>query len=119
MVDDDYVTRKLVSISLGKSGISVISLEDSLEILKKAREIQPDLIMLDQMMPGKSGMDALSELKAEVDLQKIPVVIMSAKSQRADIQRCLDNGAADYLVKPVSMKELEHRLLQHIPGFQN
>ena len=110
MVDDDWVSRKLISYSLEVGGYEVHTLENSLDTVQVARDLNPSLILLDLMMPMKSGYTTLLELKAEDDLKTIPVIIMSAKSQDDEIQSCLDSGAADYLVKPVGLKELHARL---------
>lgn len=112
MVDDDWVSRKLVSHSLKANGFEVLCLEDSLNALETARDWRPDLILLDLMMPMKSGYATLLEFKADPGLEAIPVIIMSAKSQEDEMASCREGGAADYLVKPVGFKDLRRRIRQ-------
>ncbi len=115
VVDDDQGLRELVRISLEHEGYRVIQAANGLECLSAVREQQPDLVILDVMMPEMDGLEACSRLR---EFSHVPVLMLTAKVQSIDIITGLDKGADDYLIKPFNMDELTARiraLLRRVP----
>lgn len=98
-MDDDNFLRKVYKAELGEQGYDVILAADGEEGLEKARISDPDLIILDMIMPKKNGFEVLTELQKDSNTRNIPVIILSNLGQDDDIKKGLDLGAVDYLVK--------------------
>lgn len=98
-VDDDNFLRKVYQSELSEQGYEVILAADGEEGLEKAQINDPDLIILDMIMPQKSGFEVLTELQSNPATKDIPVIILSNLGQDDDIKKGLDLGAVDYLVK--------------------
>lgn len=115
VVDDDQGLRELVRISMEHEGYNVIQAANGVECVSAVREQQPDLVILDVMMPEMDGLEACSRLR---EFSRVPVVMLTAKVQSIDIVTGLDKGADDYLIKPFNMDELSARvraLLRRVP----
>lgn len=106
VIEDEDDIRELLIYALRKDGYSVIGVSSGEEGLRKARSEEPDLIVLDLMLPGMDGLDVCRVLKSEDNGKKIPVIIVSAKGEEADIIAGLELGADDYITKPFSPKIL-------------
>lgn len=102
--DDEDVLRSLIRATL--AGYTVIEARDGEEALAHARELHPDLILLDMMMPGRSGLDVLAELRRDPKLARTPVVMLTARTQVADRDAAEAAGADRYLGKPFSPLQL-------------
>lgn len=109
-VDDEPHILKLVSFSLAAGGFEVIEASDGLSAIEVAAAEQPDLILLDVMMPALDGYEACRRLKENPATVGIPVVMLSAKSQKAEQEVGIAVGAADYICKPFTPKELVSRV---------
>jgi two-component system alkaline phosphatase synthesis response regulator PhoP len=105
-VDDEPHILKLVAFSLRSGGFEVLEATDGLAAIEIARAEQPDLILMDVMMPALDGFEACRRLKADPATAEIPVVMLSAKSQKAEQAAGLDSGATEYICKPFTPKEL-------------
>lgn len=105
-VDDDPCVRDLVSFNLEAEGIVVHAFESARDIEEAVRRLQPDLIMLDVMMPGRDGYSVLRSLKGCDDTRGIPVVLLSAKASDAEIWDGWQAGADYYLTKPFRVDQL-------------
>lgn len=105
-VDDDPCVRDLVSFNLEAEGIVVHAFESARDIEEAVRRLQPDLIMLDVMMPGRDGYSVLRSLKGCDDTRSIPVVLLSAKASDAEIWDGWQAGADYYLTKPFRVDQL-------------
>jgi CheY-like chemotaxis protein len=103
--DDEDVLRSLIRASLGDE-FAVHEASDGDEALSQARVLRPDLILLDMMMPGRSGIEVLEELRREPDLAATPVVMLTARTQAADREAAEQAGASRFLAKPFSPLEL-------------
>ena len=90
---------------------------DGLEASEKIKEVRPDLVLLDLIMPGKNGFEVLEEMKADKDLKNIPVIILSNLGQESDVDKGKSLGAEDYLIKSdISMKEVIETIKRHMGG---
>lgn len=105
MCDNERLLRELVRASLDSS-YEIVEASDGNESLRLARETQPDLIILDMEMPGKSGLEVLAELRVDPHLTETPVVLLTAHAQAADRLAGVEAGADLYLTKPFSPLEL-------------
>jgi two-component system, sensor histidine kinase and response regulator len=99
VVEDDPFYSKIYKTKLAKEKIESQIVSNGNEALKVVKELVPGLILLDLIMPGKDGFETLAELKSDPVLQGVPVIVLSNLSQEEDIQRIMDLGAAEYLVK--------------------
>lgn len=98
-VDDDSFLRKVYDSELTEHDYDVVLAVDGQDGLDKARSVDPDLIILDMVMPKKNGFEVLTELQSDPATAHVPVIILSNLGQQADRQKGLDLGAVDYLVK--------------------
>jgi DNA-binding response OmpR family regulator len=110
VVDDDPVIQKLLKVNFEMEGYRVVSAADGAEGLEQARAENPDIIILDIMMPRMNGLEALVALKGDATTQGIPVILLSAKAQAGDVQAGLDRGADAYVTKPFDPLELLDRV---------
>jgi CheY-like chemotaxis protein len=100
--DDEPVLRMLVRATLDQGNYTVIEACDGDEALARTRSHRPDLILLDMMMPGRSGSDVLAELRADPATAETPVIMLTARAQAADREAMNAAGANHYLTKPFS-----------------
>ncbi len=110
IADDDTDIRDLVVFKLEQAGHTVIAVGDGLAALEGARRERPDLCVLDLMMPGLSGLDVCADLRRNEATASIPVIMLTAKAQEADVTAGFATGADDYVVKPFSPRELVSRV---------
>jgi two-component system phosphate regulon response regulator PhoB len=110
VVEDDPDIRELISYNLGKEGYTVAGAENGELALRIIGTTNPDLILLDIMLPGADGLDVLRSLKGDPATAKIPVILATAKSEDGDIVTGLELGADDYMTKPFSPKVLIARI---------
>ena len=110
IVDDTDVNRVVLSAILGSAGFEVLQAVDGEEALRVARTAQPDLVLLDVMMPKLDGWQVLAAIQADPLLREIPVVFLTAKGDAADKIRGLELGAADYVTKPFDTEEVLARV---------
>lgn len=112
-VDDEPHILKLVSFSLAARGFEMLEASDGLAALEIAEREHPDLILLDVMMPMLDGYETCRRLKSNPGTADIPVVMLSAKSQKAEQAVGLEAGALDYITKPFTPKDL----VEQVRGF--
>ena len=110
LAEDDADIRFLVTFKLTQAGYQVRVFGDGLSALADARENPPELAVLDAMMPGLSGLEVCRELRKDPATAKIPVIILTALAQEADIAAGFAAGAADYIVKPFSPRDFAMRV---------
>ena len=99
VIEDDKFLRELISQKLIKEGYEAVKVADGEKGVKAVKEEKPDLILLDLVLPGISGFEALAQIKEDPVLAEIPVIVLSNLSQKNDIEKALKMGADDYLVK--------------------
>ncbi len=105
-VDDELDVLLIVKTTLQSEGYEVETASDGTDALALAREVSPDLILLDMMMPGMSGLDVLRELKADDSICTIPVIMLTGLSEKDKIQKALVSGTDYYIVKPFDHQDL-------------
>ena len=108
--DDDPDILELVTFRLERSGYTVIQAHDGEEALQLALERKPDLAVLDVMMPKLDGFELTRRLRAEDATSRMPIILLTAKSQDVDVQQGFEAGADDYIRKPFSPDELRARV---------
>jgi two-component system phosphate regulon response regulator PhoB len=110
LVEDEAPIREMVKIVLEQSGFETIEAEDYDIALEKIGEPYPDLILLDWMLPGGSGVQLAKKFKQLEFVKDIPIIMLTARGEEEDKVRGLDAGADDYVTKPFSPKELIARI---------
>ena len=110
IVEDEPAQREVLSYNIQAEGYQVLTAEAGDEALMIVRETPPDVIVLDWMLPNVSGIEVCRQLKMGADTARIPVIMLSARSEEVDKIRGLETGADDYITKPYSVAELLARL---------
>jgi twitching motility two-component system response regulator PilH len=106
VVDDSPTDRQYLSDILAKSGYAVTIAENAEEALVKVKQLRPDLVLMDVVMPGQSGYQATRALSKDSSTKDIPVIMCTTKGQETDRIWGMRQGARDYIVKPVNQAEL-------------
>lgn len=107
IIEDEPSYVDAVGSALNREGIGLETADDGRQGLIRFRETRPDVVLLDLMLPGLSGIDVLKRIRAE---SEVPVIVLSAKDAEADVVLALELGADDYLTKPYSLRELVARI---------
>ncbi|MCZ2858568.1 response regulator transcription factor [Blastococcus sp. VKM Ac-2987] len=117
VVDDDPVIADLVAFRLGRLGLQVSVEADGEAGLAAARQLRPDLVVLDWLMPRMNGLEVCRALRtdADADLARTPVLLLTAKAQEPDLERGFAAGATDFVAKPFSTRELVSRVTAALP----
>ena len=110
IVEDEAAQREVLSYNLEAEGFRVAKAVDGEEALLLVEEENPDIIVLDWMLPSVSGIEVCRQLKMRADTRSVPVIMLSARSEEVDRVRGLETGADDYVVKPYSVVELMARV---------
>jgi two-component system, OmpR family, response regulator MtrA len=110
VADDDVDIRELVEFKLSTMGHEIVAVGDGAAAVEACRADKPDLAVLDVMMPGVSGLDAIREIRADAALADLPVILLTARAQESDVETGFDSGADDYITKPFSPRELASRV---------
>jgi DNA-binding response OmpR family regulator len=120
VVEDTELLRRMYSDKLVQEGFRVLPASDGLEALSLLRAETPDLILLDLIMPKMSGLEVIEVVKKDPRLKDIPVLILSNLGQDADMQRGIELGAVDYMIKndsrPADVAEKIKLVLSHMAG---
>jgi len=106
VVDDERHIVRLIQVNLEREGYQVLTSFDGKDGLQKAKTEQPDLVVLDVMMPYMDGFEVLKSMKADPATSSIPVIMLTAKAQDADVFRGWSSGVDCYLTKPFNPMEL-------------
>lgn len=114
LIEDEASQRALLSYNLQAEGFAVVEAGDGEEGLLLVEEEAPDLILLDWMLPGLSGIEVCRRLKTRTETRAVPIMMLSARSEEVDRVRGLETGADDYMVKPYSLAELMARVRAHL-----
>lgn len=117
-VEDDTNIRELIEYTLKQAGFEAQGFECAADFFAALECAEPDLVLLDIMLPDKDGIEILKELKADKKTENLPVIFLTAKSDRLDAVKGLDSGADDYIKKPFDILELVSRInavLRRVP----
>ena len=109
-VDDDNTIREIEVYTLTQTGFEAKGFADGLSMIEALKTEQPELIVLDIMMPGMGGIDVLKVIRSKPETRRIPVIMATAKGTEMDKIHGLDTGADDYLVKPFGVMEMVSRI---------
>lgn len=110
VADDEDDIRTLVAYRLEKGGFDVVQASDGEQAIRLALEHAPALAILDVMMPKADGYEVTRRLREEEATKRMPIILLTARAQEADVQRGFDAGADDYIRKPFSPQELRARV---------
>lgn len=110
VVEDDPAIATLVRYNLEKEGFKITLCGDGQEAADLLKEEHPDLILMDWMLPGLTGVDLCRKIRASDKLRGVPIILLTARGEESDRVEGLDSGADDYITKPFSPKELAARI---------
>ena len=106
IVDDEPMARTLLRLMLVRAGFNVSEAENGFEALERVHLNQPDIVLLDVMMPGMDGFTVCEKLRGDQYTSELPIIMLSAKSDLDSINKGLRVGATKYLTKPISPEDL-------------
>jgi two-component system phosphate regulon response regulator PhoB len=110
IVEDEEPLRVMLTYNLERHGFQVHQAEDGNQGLKMAQELLPDMVILDWMLPGLSGIEVCTILRTKLKTKNIPIIMLTAKGEEFDRIKGLESGVDDYIVKPFSHNELIARI---------
>jgi two-component system, OmpR family, response regulator MprA len=110
VIDDDFIVLDLLRDTLVMDGFEVITASSGLEGLGQLIKEQPDLVLLDIMMPNMDGYELCQKLKQSKSTSALPIIIVSAKAQPEDIEVGMALGVDDYITKPFDLKDMDKRI---------
>ncbi len=110
VIDDEESIFEVIEALLYREGYEFIYLTSGIEALTKIDDIQPDVILLDLMMPEMDGIETCQQIKSNERWRPIPIIMVTALSSKEDLARCLEAGADDFLSKPINSIELRARV---------
>lgn len=116
LVDDEPNLRELLRQMLELGGFDVVEAEDGLEALEKLEMITPDVMILDVMMPNLDGVSLCKKLRAGTTFARLPIIMVSGKTQHRAVQEGLAAGADEYLCKPITVQELLQSVQSLLPA---
>jgi two-component system phosphate regulon response regulator PhoB len=115
LVEDDADIRELIRYSLARAGFKVEEASDGGEALEKVMSFAPDLVVLDLMLPGMTGLEVCQRLRSRPESARLPILVVSAKGNASDRALGLAMGADDYVTKPFSPRDLLTRAIALLP----
>lgn len=114
VAEDDKFLLKIYQTKLAKEGYEIVSATDGEEAVQSIKIEKPNLVILDLVMPKKNGFEVLEEIKADPELKDIPVIVLSNLGQESDVERVMQAGAVDYLIKAnFSIEEVMEKIKKH------
>ena len=114
VIDDDPVSLRFVATLLREKGYEVLTAEDGRYGCELAKQHRPDLIVSDLLMPYRDGFHVVRVIRADAELARIPVILLTMRGGEDDVVRGLDEGADDYVVKPFNARELLARIRKQL-----
>jgi PAS domain S-box-containing protein len=119
LVEDNEANITTTTLYLQAYGLTVVVARNGLEAIQIAKEDQPAVILMDIQMPEMDGLEATRYIRADAKLSHIPIIALTALAMPGDRERCLSVGANEYMVKPVSLKQLLHLIASYVPVFRS
>src|SRR5512138_3430795 len=111
IVDDEYAGRETLQSVLEGEGYQLEMAENGVQAIEKAKQLLPDVILLDVMMPGMTGFEVCQRIRSDPDIAEIPIIVLTALDDRESLLTALKAGADDFISKPFDRYELRARLL--------
>jgi CheY-like chemotaxis protein len=118
VVEDDTFSHQLIALTLETRGVDLVFEADGATAIERIVAVQPDLVLMDVMLPGRDGVDLTQRLKADPALAGIPVVMLTGEARREVLVRSMEAGAADFIVKPFTPDALVAKLAKYLPAMQ-
>lgn len=115
LVEDNEFNRDMLSRRLTRKGFKILIAEDGTSGLRMARESMPDLILMDVSLPDIDGLEITRQLKADAQMRRIPIIVITAHAMVGDRQQSLEAGADDYHIKPVDLSTLLNQIQALLP----
>lgn len=106
VADDSQESCEMIAEYLEGQGYAVLFAHNGEEAITRARDIHPDLILMDIQMPVMDGLEAMRRIKADASVAEIPIIALTALAMRGDREQCFDAGANAYISKPISLRKL-------------
>lgn len=117
IIEDDKFLRDLLSRKLQEEKFEIVTAIDGEEGIKKTNEEKPDMVLLDLILPSINGFEVLKKVKENPKTSAIPVIILSNLGQREDVERALNGGAKDYLIKAnFTLDEILEKIKKYLPS---
>jgi two-component system phosphate regulon response regulator PhoB len=110
VVEDEPSIQELIALNLEQAGQRPVLADSAEQALERIQEELPDLVLLDWMLPGQSGLELARRLRSDARTRKLPIIMLTARGDEEDKLRGLETGADDYITKPFSVKELQARI---------
>ena len=110
VVEDESAIQELIALNLEQAGQRALRADTAEQALEMIQVELPDLILLDWMLPGQSGIELARRLRGDARTKKLPIIMLTARAEEEDKLRGLETGADDYITKPFSVKELQARI---------
>ncbi len=110
IVEDEPAIQTLIAVNLRRAGHEVMTALDAEDAGRQIRETMPDLVLLDWMLPGISGIEFARRLRADPRTREVPIIMLTARGEERDKVQGLETGADDYITKPFSPRELQARI---------
>ncbi len=110
VVEDESDIREILKNLLEEEGFQVVTLDNGMNLLEELKSNRPDLLLLDQILPGKTGVEAVREVRASQNFGRLPIIMVTGLSGEEDKVNALEFGADDYVTKPFYPKELAARI---------
>jgi CheY-like chemotaxis protein len=115
VVEDDEVLHHLVAAMVDSDAVELVFEPDGAVALARIREVNPDLVLMDVLLPGADGVDLTQRMKNTPDLAAIPVVMFTGEARMDTLVRSMEAGATDFLVKPFTREALVAKLSKYLP----
>ncbi len=119
LVEDHPELLEILTWQVETMGFSVIAANNGREGVKKAIKENPNLILMDIMMPGMDGREATRLIRSNPETQDIPILAATVLSKESDLRSCIEAGCSDYIVKPFTTQELRDKILDIIPSIKS
>ena len=110
VVDDDPAIREMIGLALERDGFDIMEADNAAAARQAIEKESPDLVLLDWMLPGQSGLEFARSLREDADHGQIPIIMLTARDEERDMVAALETGADDYVSKPFSVSELVARI---------
>ena len=106
LVDDANTARLMVKMILRQSGFEIVTANDGVEAVAQVEKEQPDLVLMDVIMPRMNGFEAVKEIRAKNGFEDVPIIMVTTRGEEENVRRGFEHGCSDYLTKPINNVEL-------------